>query len=340
MSEPESTATGRREFLQTVIGAPVLAAALVETAQAQAGQAPRDVFVKHAYEEHTVNLGEVVMNYVVSGSATSPALLLIPGQTESWWGFEKAIALLSKDCQVYAVDLRGQGRSTWTPRRYTLDNMGNDLVRFIALVIKRPVISSGCSSGGVLSAWLSAFAMPGQVRGSHYEDPPLFSSEYAPLYGPSIRQSAVSAAFQGFAKYLGDQWSIGDWKGLVAARMGGSRPNPGGAPEPPQNLKEYDPEWARAFIEGTVASSCPHERMLAQVKVPVLFTHHGRAIDPVTGQLVGAISDLQAAKVKEIVTAAGQVFEYVSLPDAAHAMHQADPARFAQVLTTWARTLA
>ena len=55
--------------------------------------------------------------------------------------------------------------------------------------------------------------------------------------------------------------------------------------------------------------------------------------------LSGALSDLQASKVLEIVTAAGQPFEYVSLPDAAHAMHQVDPARFAQVLTTWARKL-
>ena len=332
MSESERSANGRRDFLKTLIAAPGVTAALVETAQTAPLQ--RDVFVKHAYGEHTINLGEVVMNYVVSGAATSPALLLIPGQTESWWGFEKAIALLDKAFQVFAVDLRGQGRTTWTPRRYTLDNMGNDLVRFIALVIKRPVITSGCSSGGVLSAWLSAFALPGQVRGAHYEDPPLFSSEYNPLYGHSIRQTAVSASFQQLAKYLGDQWSIGDWKGMVASRGGGA-----GAPEPPQTLKEYDPEWARAFLEGTVGQSCPHERMLAQVKVPVLHTHHARAINQATGQLVGAMSDVQAAKVKEIVTAAKQPFEYVSLPDAAHAMHQADPARFAQVLTAWARTL-
>jgi pimeloyl-ACP methyl ester carboxylesterase len=355
MSESEVSANGRRDFLQTVLAAPVLAATLVETAQTEPAQ--RDVFVKHGHQEHTVNLGEVVMNYVVSGRTTNPALLLIPGQTESWWGFEKAIALLDKEFQVFAVDLRGQGRSTWTPRRYTLDNMGNDLVRFIALVIKRPVITSGCSSGGVLSAWLSAFAMPGQVRGSHYEDPPLFSSEYNPLYGQSIRQTAVSASFQAFATFLGDQWSIGDWRGLVASRAADPRPSSGGpsrgaqggatpsaapagaALEPPQNLKEYDPEWARAFLEGTIAQSCPHERMLSRVKAPVLFTHHARAIDPVTGQLSGAISDVQATKVREIVTAAGQPFEYVSLPDAAHAMHQADPARFAQVLTTWAKTL-
>jgi len=333
MSESKTAASGRRDFLRTVLAAPGVAAAMIDTVHPAPAQRS-EVFVKHAYQEHTVNLGEVVMNYVVSGQATSPALLLIPGQTESWWGFEKAIALLDKEFQVFAVDLRGQGRSTWTPRRYTLDNMGNDLVRFIALVIKRPVITSGCSSGGVLSAWLSAFGMPGQMRGAHYEDPPLFSSEYNPLYGQSIRQTAVSAAFQQFAKYLGDQWSIGDWKGMVASRGGG-----GGAVEPPQNLKEYDPEWARVFLEGTVAQSCPHERMLAQVKVPVLFTHHARAVNPATGQLSGALSDVQAAKVREIVTAAGQPFEYVSLPNAAHAMHQADPARFAQVLTTWARTL-
>ena len=67
-----------------------------------------------------------------------PALLLIPGQTESWWGYEAAMPLLAEHFQVFAVDLRGQGRSTRTPGRYTLDNMGNDLVRFIDPVIGRP----------------------------------------------------------------------------------------------------------------------------------------------------------------------------------------------------------
>ena len=49
-----------------------------------------------------------------------------------------------------------------------------------------------------------------------------------------------------------------------------------GAPqtdEPPQNLKEYDPEWARASFTGTQTASCDHAQMLAAVKVPVLYTH-------------------------------------------------------------------
>ena len=137
-------------------------------------------FVPHAYPEQTVDLGEVRMNYAVAGDPSQPALLLIPGQTESWWGYEAAMPLLAEHFQVFAVDLRGQGRSTRTPGRYTLDNMGNDLVRFIDLVIGRPTIVSGLSSGGVLSAWLSAYAKPGQVLAAVYEDPPLFASEVRP----------------------------------------------------------------------------------------------------------------------------------------------------------------
>ncbi len=110
-------------------------------------------------------------------------------------------------------------------------------------------------------------------------------------------------------------------------------------PEPPQNMKEYDPEWGRAFWEGTVAASCPHEVMLSQVKVPVLLTHHARHVIPDTGNLLGALSDLQAAKVRALVEEAGVPIDYVSLPDAAHAMHAADPERFARVVTDWAKTL-
>ncbi|MGP3943718.1 alpha/beta fold hydrolase [Streptomyces sp. 6N106] len=37
------------------------------------------------------------------------------------------MGLLAENFHVYAVDLRGQGRSSWTPKRYSLDNFGNDL---------------------------------------------------------------------------------------------------------------------------------------------------------------------------------------------------------------------
>jgi len=333
----------RRSVLKGFAAVPLLATMAARArAEPPAPQQPASsIFVKHAYDEHQIDLGEVVMNYATVGSPNRPALLLIPPQTRSWWNFEAAMKLLAPDFQVFAVDLRGQGRSTRTPGRYTLDNMGNDLVRFVNLVIRRSVITSGCSSGGVLSAWMSAYAPPGMVRGSHYEDPPLFSSELTPPFGPGIRQTVPGQSFALMARYLGDQWSIGDWAGFQRASAGGraiSAANPAGS-EPPQNMKEYDPEWARSFYDGIAAQSCNHQQMLRKVKVSVLFTHHRRAVDPNTSMLIGAISDFQAQKVKELVEGAGQAFEYVSLSDAAHAMHQADPERFVGVLRPWAMKL-
>src|SRR5208282_5572306 len=177
---------------------------------------PSETYVPHAYPEQTFDTGEAAINYAVAGSPDKPALLLIPGQTESWWGYEDAIRLLEEHFQAFAVDLRGQGRSSRTPGRYTVDNFGNDLVRFISIVIKRPVIVSGLSSGGVISAWLSAYAMPGTIRGAVYEDPPLFSSEVNTSCGPPMPQT-IGPIFKLMSKYLGDNWSVGNWAGMLEA---------------------------------------------------------------------------------------------------------------------------
>lgn len=305
---------------------------------------PDETYVPHAFPEALFDTGEVKINYATAGDPSSPALLLIPGQTESWWGYEAAMQLLKADFQVFAVDLRGQGRSGRTPGRYTLDNMGNDLVRFIQGAIGRPTVVSGLSSGGVLSAWLSAYAPPGLVRGTLYEDPPLFASEVNTTCGTSLRQG-IGPIFAMYAKYLGDQWDVGNWKGLVENAPRELHPwmlalrAPSGD-EPPQNLKEYDPEWARAFWTGSVGASCDHARMLQAVKVPVLFTHHFRKVDETNGLLMGAISDVQIARVRELVESTGQAFEYQSFPTMAHSMHGTDPKLFAETLTAWAQQLA
>ena len=293
--------------------------------------APDATYIKHSYHEQLFDTGEVELNFVVSGNAEKPALLLVPGQTESWWGYERALPLLAEHFHAHAVDLRGQGRSTRTPGRYTLDNMGDDLVRFIDGVIRRPTIVSGLSSGGVLSTWLSAYAKPGQIRGAHCEDPPLFSSEVKIFEGQPIRAGRVFALW---SKYLGDQWSIGDWDGLVAAVADEPASSTAlfGAigDQPPQNLKEYDPEWARAFLTGTVGVGCDHATMLASVKVPILLTRHSPVL---------ALSDSEVARVRELLAATGQPIDFRSFPTMPHSMHGQDPALFTNTLVEWAATL-
>jgi pimeloyl-ACP methyl ester carboxylesterase len=303
---------------------------------------PGDTYVAHGIPERTADLGEVEIGYATLGDASAPALLLVPGQTESWWGYETVMPRLAEHFQVFAVDLRGQGRSSRTPGRYTLDNMGNDLVRFLDVVVGRPAIVSGLSSGGVLTAWLTAYAKPGQVRAAHYEDPPLFSSEVRPAVGPGIRQ-CIGPVFHLWSTFLGDQWSIGAWD---AMREGAAEFLPEHlrfipvADEPPQHLKEYDPEWGKAFWAGTVAASCDHERMLRAVNVShVLLTHHMRIVDDASGFLLGAMSDQQAQRVRELLAGAGVTVDYRSFPDVGHSMHGDRPDLYVDTLLDWTGTL-
>ena len=306
-----------------------------------------DLFVPHSFEEQLIDLGEVRLNYAIAGKADSPALLLIPGQTESWWGYEKAMPLLTEHFQVFAVDLRGQGRSTWTPGRYTVDLFGGDLVRFIDRVIGRPTFVSGHSSGGIIASWLAAYSAPGQLRGAIFEDAPFFASEFNPSCGPSIRQG-LGPLFALWNKYLGDQWSIGDWPGVLKAMprelpgnmlqaLAKMTPRPSGAPPagPPQSLKEYDPEWGRAFASGYATASSDHATMLAQAKVPALLTHHFREIDPSTGALYGATTDLQIARARELLAAAGQRSDLAEFPQMPHTMHAHDPQQYVRTVTDW-----
>ncbi len=297
-----------------------------------------ETYVPHDFAEQLVDLGEIQMNYATAGGAGSPALLLIPGQTESWWGYEAAMPRLAEHFEVFAVDLRGQGRSTRTPGRYTLDNMGNDLVRFIDMVIGRPTVVSGLSSGGVLSAWLSAYAKPGQVVAAVYEDPPLFASEVRPAVAPGIRQ-CIGPMFDLWSTFLGDQWSIGAWNAMREAAASWLPEHMSFIPvpdEPPQNLKEYDPEWGRSFWTGTVGVSCDHEQMLCNVKVEsVLLTHHMRITDDANGFLLGAMSDQQAQRVKHLLTTAGVAVDYRSFPDVGHSMHGERPELYVDTILEW-----
>ena len=194
------------------------------------------------------------------------------------------------------------------------------------------------------------------MRGVVWEDVLLFASEVNPECSQSSRQ-ALGPIMDLWSKWLGDQWSIGDWSGVQAAapleipfRMvianEGMQVKRAGedatqaSEGPPQNFKEYDPEWARAFSTGTAMSSCDHARMLESVRVPVLFTHHFRQLEVSTGALMGAISDVHVQRVRDIVTAAGQPFDYFSFPEMAHQMHEQDPELFTRLVVEWAEELA
>ena len=79
--------------------------------------------------------------------------------------------------------------------------------------------------------------------------------------------------------------------------------------------------------------------MLRMVKVPVLFTHHFRRMNPIDGTLTGAVSDLKVDQARRLIEAVGQRFEYHSFPEAGHFLHAENPALHAATLLPWTKTL-
>jgi hypothetical protein len=75
--------------------------------------------------------------------------------------------------------------------------------------------------------------------------------------------------------------------------------------------------------------------MLRAVKVPVLLTHHFRQVDEKTGFLMGALSDLGAKRVLELLGEAGVAVDYRSFDTMGHSMHGQDPQLFAETLVDW-----
>lgn len=78
---------------------------------------PDETYVAHDIAEQLVDLGEIEMNDATLGDPASPALLLVPGQTESWWGYEAAMPQLAAAAAVER--LAGEGPSLDTLRADT-----------------------------------------------------------------------------------------------------------------------------------------------------------------------------------------------------------------------------
>ena len=109
--------------------------------------------------------------------------------------------------------------------------------------------------------------------------------------------------------------------------------------EPLQNMKEYDPEWARATVSGTFSASCDHARMLSRVRCPVLFTHHGALLTMNVGTSWGAVVDEMMAQIEKLVRGTGQPFTFHSFPKMGHFLHSEDPALYVKTILDWEKTL-
>lgn len=315
---------------------------------------------KAGFEEKYFHTGDVILNYVV-GPANGQPLVFIHGQSVTWEEYTYIMPLLAGRFQVYAVTLRGHGKSSWTPGRYTFNQLGEDMTRFLEKVVGRPAVVVGNSSGGVLSAWLAANA-PDFVEAIVLEDPPLFRCDW-----PNIRSTAVFDTFLaftrlsipgggGYARFFSEhvipsareaaevmntkvppRFLVGIITRLIALRQALSPGKPVDFRFMPDKMRimmrgtsQFDGNFSRAFVEGTAGEDFDHSETLARIKQPVLFLHANFFMRP-DGRLMGAMDDADVVRVRSLVRGP---WSYVRL-DCGHAIALEVPDREAAEIIKW-----
>lgn len=318
--------------------------------------------IPEGFEERRFDTGEVTLDYVV-GPARGLPLLLVPGQMESWHGYQRVLPELSRRFHVHVPDLRGHGKSSRTPGRYSYERCGRDLERFIQGVIRRPTLVAGLSSGAVLAIWLAA-NVPSDVLAIISEDPPIFSSVW-----PRIRdEKYLSYVFAAAIETLGGPGER-DLEAMLM-RLGvpveGSaelrmippfavkvilamfrlnralRPHrPYDVPLLPFNLRaslkfwsEYDPDFSRATLDGDLSEGFSPEQALRGVRCPMLLLRVPASRHETWG-ILGAIDDDDLRRIEALV----DDLRVVEIPGK-HEIHMESPERYVEELTRFVDELS
>lgn len=313
------------------------------------------------FAEKQFDTGAVRINYAV-GPPNGPPLVLIPAQVASWHSYQRVLPALSTTFHVYAIDVRGHGRSTWTPGDYSWRTIGADMRAFLQGVVRRPAIVAGNSSGGIIALWCAA-NLPSLVAGAVLEDAPVFSAEmprfrerdryvYEGLRHTvdaigDVRHRDLSDYLRGITKPEpnGREKKVPDWFLRYLSRKVHrfEQTHPG---EPVdlrplplvvrlmfESLSMFDPDFARAFVDGRFYDGIDHADALSRVRCPMLVLHADWFRSPRHG-LVGAMDNDDAARIGQLVPHAS----YQRIP-ANHVIHFFKPRKYVKALNGFKATI-
>lgn len=116
----------------------------------------------------TTRFGEVAlstgirMHYAEQGEPRGEPVILLHGYSDSWFSFSRVLSPLSREAHVYALDMRGHGRSDKPDTGYGMSDLAADVIAFMDAkgIVRATVI--GHSMGGLVAQQV-ALAAPKRV---------------------------------------------------------------------------------------------------------------------------------------------------------------------------------
>lgn len=216
--------------------------------------------------EKFFDTGKVKINYLDYGSSSAEPLVMLHGGAWCWQEYLSLIPSLSRRWHIYALDLRGNGRSGWAPGHYRLEDFTEDAVAFVRQLDK-PAVLVGHSLGGAV-ALMAASRYPEKVKALIIEDTPPTLDNYRrivesgrEMFGVWLELKRSAHSETELALALADRyWNFpgvtSQWL-LFFARC----------------LWQLDPSYFDSLVydfDG-FAKGYDYRQILARIKCPVLF---------------------------------------------------------------------
>jgi len=259
-------------------------------------------------QEKIFDTGKVKINYLDSGSPSAEPLVMLHGGAWRWQEYLTLIPSLSQRWHVYAMDLRGNGRSGWVAGHYRLTDFTGDTVSFLRQ-LNAPAVLVGHSLGGAV-ALMAAAQCPEKVKALIIEDSPLdiniyrkFVDSSRDMFGLWLDLKKSASSEQELSLVLADRYK--DYPGVTSQWIlffAGC-------------LWALDPTYFDALLYDFDGFSRGYgaEEVMAKIKCPVLFIR-GEA------KLGGVMSDDEISWLKRNFSNVN----YVQIDGVGHLLHLED----------------
>ena len=216
--------------------------------------------------EKTFDAKSVRLNYLDYGSSSEQPLVMLHGGAWRWQEYLSLIPSLGQGWHVYALDLRGNGRSGWVPDTYRLEDFVKDNAEFVSRLNAAATLV-GHSIGGVIALMVAA-RCPDKIKALIIEDSCLTLDNYRRIIDSSrdmfglwlsLKKSAQSE--QELALALADAYK--DYPGVTSAWIlffAGC-------------LWQLDPTYFDALLHDfdSFTEGYDYQSILAKIDCPVLF---------------------------------------------------------------------
>jgi len=227
-------------------------------------------------KEQTFNTGVTAINYAEGPPSGSP-LVLLHGGGDRWQSFLPILPALAMRWHVFALDLRGHGKSGRVPHQYRPEDYARDVTAFLEQQLNEPPALFGHSLGGWV-ALLTAARLGGRVRALILGDPPLNVEHFV---ASESTESQISQ-WRAMRELVGSGLSVAGLASELADLYGADAAQFRGWAK---TLSQVDPDAMQYHAEGRIQEYVENvdiDAALGQVSCPVLLLQ----ADPSQGGMV------------------------------------------------------